>query len=334
MISPASLPPPLRPGDRVGVAALSGPVDAGRLASGLEALRSLGYQPVKASNLGTRKGFFAGSDEERLEAFHQLAADPEVRAIFFARGGYGVLRLLPEIDWRLLSRHPRAYVGYSDLTPFLLQVVERLGLVAFHGPMVAAELAAGLEAAERRSLVGALEGRFPQRFRLAGCEEGPPVEGPILGGCLSLLVSMLGTPFAVDLAGALLFVEDVDELPSRFDRMLTHLRLSGNLTRLKGLIVGHLTHRRPAPDRAPGNLRRGREAGQGGSVSGASVRGASVDAALGPLVEDLAARFDWPLAWGLEVGHGRPNLTIPLGMSARLEPAQGRLTLRPDAGSR
>jgi muramoyltetrapeptide carboxypeptidase len=304
-------------------------VDARRLALGLESLRNLGYQPVEAANLGNREGFLAGTDEERLEAFHQLAADPDLRAIFFARGGYGLARLLPEIDWRLLARYPRAYVGYSDLTPFLLQVVERLGLVSFHGPMVAADLARGLEARERRSLVDALEGRFPQTIHLVGCEEGPPVEGPILGGCLSLLVSMLGTPFSADLEGALLFVEDVDEPPYRFDRMLTHLRLSGTLAGLKGLIVGHLTHRQAAQDRMHGNLRRDGSARH--EVSQPVVR---MDGALGPLMEDLAARFDWPLAWGLEVGHESPNLTLPLGMSARLEPEQRRLILNPSAGSR
>lgn len=320
MMCPAILPPAVHPGDRVGVAALSGPVDPARLAAGLAGLRELGYEPVEATNLASREGFLAGSDAERLTAFHALAADPEVKAIFFARGGYGVPRILSEIDWALLARHPRAYIGYSDLTPFLLQVVTRLGLVAFHGPLVAAELASGLRAKERRSLVRALEGRFPRRFRLAGCEAGPTVEGPLLGGCLSLLVSTLGTPFATDLEGALLFIEDVDEPPYRFDRMLTHLRLSDNLARLKGMIVGHLTHRRKT-GRALGNLRRVRDQEQE----------TSAESALGPLVEDLAARFDWPLAWGLEAGHARPNLTLPLGMVMRLEPAQRCLIPRPEA---
>ena len=194
MITPARLPPPLRPGDAVGVAALSGPVDPDRLERGLGELRRLGYEPVKARNLGARRGFLAGSDEERLAAFHQMATNADLKAIFFARGGYGVPRLLPDIDWGLLARFPRAYVGYSDLTPFLLQVVERLGLVAFHGPMVAADMARGLGAEERESLVACLEGRFPQALALPFCAPGPAVEGPLLGGCLSLLVSLLAPP--------------------------------------------------------------------------------------------------------------------------------------------
>ena len=125
----------------MGVAALSGPVEPEKLAAGVESLRRLGFEPVLAGNVLSRRGFLAGSDEERLAAFHELAADPGLRAIFFTRGGYGAMRILPALDWDLLARHPRAWVGYSDLTPFLMGVVRRLGLVSFHGPLVAGELA-------------------------------------------------------------------------------------------------------------------------------------------------------------------------------------------------
>jgi muramoyltetrapeptide carboxypeptidase len=109
------------------VAALSGPVDAEGLASGVQALLELGFEPRLAENLGQRAGLFAGEDDERLEGFHRLVADESVKAIFFARGGHGILRLLPHIDWDLVASRPRAYVGYSDLTPFLYQVVHRVG---------------------------------------------------------------------------------------------------------------------------------------------------------------------------------------------------------------
>src|SRR5690606_33959647 len=131
------LPPPVRPGDRIGVAALSGTIDPERLERGLAEVVALGFEPVLADNLAQRAGLFAGSDSERLEGLLRLADDPTIPAIFFACVCHGARRLLPAIDWDRLARVPRAYVGYSDLTPFLLQVVERLGLVAFHGPMVA-----------------------------------------------------------------------------------------------------------------------------------------------------------------------------------------------------
>lgn len=290
LISPAHLPPPAGPGDRVGVAALSGPIDPSRLEAGLTALRQLGFEPVLASNLSSRHGLFAGTDAERLAAFHQLAADPDLPVIFFARGGHGLLRVLPALDWDLLKRHPRAYVGYSDLTPFLLEVVRRLGVVSFHGPMVAADLARGLAPEEEESLLSALAGRYPgvQPF---SCWLREPAAGraggPLLGGCLSLLTATLGTPFAPDLEGALVFWEDSGEPPYRVDRMLTHLGLSGNLVNIAGMIVGHL--------------------GDGQGVDWPALVGGGV------------ASFSWPLAWGLESGHVAPNRTLPLGLPARLD---------------
>ncbi|MEE8523912.1 MAG: LD-carboxypeptidase [Thermoanaerobaculia bacterium] len=322
MKSPPRLPPPLRPGDRVGVAALSGPVDADRLAAGVDALASLGYRPVEAANLRSRTGLFAGGDDERLDAFHQLAADPEVRAIVFARGGWGVLRILPRIDWDLLACHPRAYVGYSDLTPFLLQVVARLGLVAFHGPMVAADLARGLAADERTSLMAALGGAVATTHDLGWCAGGEAAEGALIGGCLSLLTSTLGTAFAPDLEDAILFFEDVDEPPYRVDRMLTHLRLSGSLSSLQGMIAGHLTCDIPVGPTPAGRTPVPR-----------NVHAPAAEPSNEDLVRELAGGVDWPVAWGLCAGHSSPNLTLPLGARVRLDPGRRTLEVLSPAGA-
>src|SRR5581483_4225618 len=185
---PAAVPPPLRPGGRVGVAALSGAVEPEKLARGLAALRALGYEPVPARNLTARHGVLAGSDDERVDAFHALIADDSLAAVVFERGGYGLTRVLDRIDWELVGRRPRAWIGYSDLTPFLLQVVQRFDLVTFHGPMVAKDLARGLGDAEIASLRAALAGQsqaFPLRWLARG-----DAEGTLLGGCLSLLVGV------------------------------------------------------------------------------------------------------------------------------------------------
>jgi muramoyltetrapeptide carboxypeptidase len=285
------------PGDRVGVAALSGPVDPERLERGLAELRALGFEPVLAANTASRHGLFAGSDGERLAAFHALAADPRLAAIFFTRGGHGLLRVLPAVDWELLARRPRAYVGYSDLTPFLLEVVRRLGLVAFHGPLVAGELARGLTDAERQSLLGALGGRYPVELPFRGWLREAPAAGPLLGGCLSLLTATLGTPYFPDLAGALLYWEDVNEPAYRIDRMLTHLGLSGSLDRIGGMIVGQL------------------------------VSSESPEPGWAALIQESLSTFAWPLAFGLDAGHGSPNLTLPLGLPARLEAGRCRIAL-------
>jgi muramoyltetrapeptide carboxypeptidase len=288
----------------VGIAALSGPVDPERLAAGVEALRRLGFEPVLADNLASRHGFFAGTDQERLAGFHRLAADPDLPAILFARGGHGLLRLLPGIDWDLLRRHPRAYVGYSDLTPLLLCITERLKLVTFHGPLVAADLARGLTAVEEASLLGALAGSYPaaQPYRrlLREAEDGLAF-GPLMGGCLSLLAGVLGTPYIPDLEGALLFWEDINEPPYKIDRMLTQLYLSGSLADIEGMIVGHL----------------------GWTEVPAGEAAAPTDWA--GVVRESVAGCDWPLVWGLDSGHFRPNRTLPLGLGARLDAAMGEI---------
>lgn len=299
----ARLPPAVRPGDRIAVAALSGPVDPARLDAGLAALRAR-YEVVEGANLRSRDGLFAGPDEARLDAFHALAADPSIRAVFFARGGYGVQRLLPRLDWDLLAAHPRAYVGYSDLTPFLLAVVERLGLVAFHGPMAAAEHAWGLGEAERGSLDRALVGEAqsialapgaPSSADAVSGADGAPCEGVLLGGCLSLLASSVGTPWTARLDGALLVLEDLEEPLYRLDRMLTQLRLSGSLERIHGVVFGHLT--------------------QDGRPCDTSW------------IPRLMADVGVPWAAGLPVGHARPNLTLPLGLPARLDLRTRRLEI-------
>lgn len=301
------LPPPVRPGDRIGVAALSGPVDPDRLDAGLAALLALGFEVVTARNLRRRHDLFAGTDAERLAAFHELAAEPGVRAIVFARGGHGLLRVLPEIDWGLLARHPRAYVGYSDLTPFLNAVVDRLGLVAFHGPMAATSIARGLEPDDLDSLLGALAGELPLEYPLAGFARagGDAVRAPLRGGCLTLLSTTVGTPWAARLEGSILFLEDVAEPLYRIDRMLTHLRLSNSLTGIRGVVIGSMRGTDEAPERA-----------------------SSVPERVAEHVGDV------PVAWGLPAGHGMPNRTLPLGAFALLDPGSPRLVVEAPGSAR
>jgi len=311
----AAWPPPVRPGDRVGVAALSSAIDPPALARGLAVLRDLGYDPVPASNLASRHGILAGTDDERVAAFHDLVADDSLAAVVFARGGHGLLRILPRIDWDIIARRPRAWVGYSDVTPFLLQVVHRCNLVTFHGPMVGSELSRGLEPAEAASFRAALTHDSPLRYPVRSLREGN-AEGPILGGCLSLLTAVLGTPYATPFDDALLFLEDVNEPLHRVDRMLTHLRLSGTLTGVRGVIAGHF--------------------GEGWEQAIRDIRSAGAetgDGESGP----AAARFDesWlaetllslpgPIATGLPCGHGTPNLTLPLGAHGVLDASRGEL---------
>lgn len=292
MNTPVPLPPAVLPGDRVGVAALSGPVNPERLQAGLAALRRMGFEPVLGSNLEARQGYLAGSDPERLAAFHELVADPSLSAIFFARGGYGSMRVLPQVDWELLGRYPKAYVGYSDLTPLLNEVPRRLGFASFHGPMVAADLARGLSLEEEASLVDSLAGRAPLTVEGTRMLVNGEAEGPLAGGCLAMLAAAVGTPFAPRFTGSLVMLEDVGERLYRLDRFLTQLRLSHAFDGVRGILVGTL----------------GLEEDERGDQ-------------LEPLLLDRLGDLGIPVALGLPCGHASPNFTFPLGLDCRLGPS-------------
>ncbi len=289
------------PGSKVGIAALSGAVEPGRLDRGLERLRSLGYRPIPATNLGLIDGLFAGSEEERLDGFFRLVDDEDISAILFARGGHGLLPLLPRIDWERLGRRARWYIGYSDVTPLLNEVVRRLGWVTLHGPMAAVEFADDGPFDEEWSSLGGILERGEAPVLAAEGMEGSwsEVEAPLSGGCLSLLAATQGTEWAFRAAGTVLFLEDVDEPLYRIDRMLQQLRLAGALEGVAGVLVGDLK----AADLE--------SAGREGSDLPESPRTTVLDRlreALGPGV---------PIAWGCSSGHCRPNLTVPLGATVR-----------------
>ncbi len=274
------IPRSVRPGDRVGIAALSGAVDPERLQRGVKTVRELGFEPVLGSNLATRKGPLAGSDDQRLEAFEALLRDPSLTAIWFARGGYGVTRLFPRLDWDLLAKVPRVYLGYSDLTPLLLEIERRLGWATLHGPMIAPELADGLDPDERKALLAALAGE-PLEMIPGRCSTGTfSLDGVVRGGCLSMLASSVGTDYSPVLSD-ILFLEDVEEPHYRLDRMLTQLAQCGALDSVQGVAVGCVE---------------------------------KDDLTWLEVLEETGL----PAVIGLPLGHTRPNYVFPLGSSARL----------------
>lgn len=282
-------------GGVLGIAALSGPVDAAALAAGRETLEGWGYRTRCAANLGAGGGsLFAGDDRQRLEAFHALLEDPEVEAVVFARGGHGSLRLLPYLDWRRIALRPRAFVGYSDVTPFLLEVVARLGWISFHGPMAAVDLARGLDADEERSLRSVFEGcwscEVPVRVLERPPRAGSRISGTLSGGCLSLLCGLMGTPYAPRFATDLLLLEDVGEPVYRLDRMLAQLHVAGALRGLAAVLAGQF------------------EPMEEDEV-----------AAWHALLSEWAAREGAAACCGVPMGHGRPNLTYGLGAPAVLD---------------
>lgn len=285
---------PLRPGDRIGIAAPAAPIDREVLTRGEARIRALGYRVRRAPGLTTRRGYLAGPDAARAAALNRLIADPEVRAILFARGGYGTARLLPQLDLEGLRRVPRLLIGYSDLTALFAALSVGGDYPVGYGPHVA-DLARPSRYHAPSLARFLAEGPGGERFDLAGCRTLVPgaAEGPLRGGCLTLLQTSIGTPWQPDLDGALLFLEDWQEEPYRIDRMLHHLGAAGLLRRIRGVVVGKPV--RIAP------------------------RGTRPSLSLEEVILDHLGGLGVPVVVGIPVGHCARKRTLSLGVAARLD---------------
>jgi muramoyltetrapeptide carboxypeptidase len=283
------------------VVAPAGPIEAPRLEAGLAALARLGLHARVGDGVLERRAHLAGPDATRLADLAAMLADPGVRAVFCARGGYGSQRIVPSLDLSALRADPKPVIGYSDVTS-LHTALGRAGVVSFHGPMVATDMARGLSARSLASLWSTLS---EPDARLDAPVPTPirpgRARGRLVGGCLSVLVTTLGTPWAIDTDGAILFLEDVHEWPYRLDRLLLQLRQAGRLERVAGVVFGTM---------------------------------ASCPSALGIGALDVAreafADAPFPVGFGLPAGHDPAetdveNLTLPLGAAVELDVDAGRL---------
>jgi muramoyltetrapeptide carboxypeptidase len=289
---------PLRPDDAIGVVALSGPAERDALESGLGELQGWGHPVVTAPNLYHRTGYLAGDDDERLSGL-EWVLDRGVRVVIALRGGFGSTRLLSRLPWSRLTEDGVTFVGFSDLTAVMNPLVSRGGAIQVHGPMVTGGVGDPRNGGRLRSLLsGHLVGK--PLFRIPDPSVVTPgrVRGPSMGGNLSLLCALQGTPFAPDLDGCILFLEDVNEPLYRLDRMLTHLVCSGTLQRVKALISGSLRGCRPAAGRSE----RWRKLVAGAVPSGV------------PVVVDLP------------FGHGSVNQAFPIGATIELDTDSGLVT--------
>lgn len=308
--------PRLVRGDTIGVAALSGPSDPAALAAGVRALEGFGYRVRPAPNVLAKEPLLglAGTSAERASGYRALLVDPDVKAIVFARGGFGMAGALRHLDPSEAARNPKVHCGFSDVT-LLSAWLLNAGVPSFHGPMVAADLARGLDPLSASFFPAMLEGRGPKRIFLEGEEgiAGAPADGspsgcvlvpgsafgPLVGGCLSLLAAAVGTPWEFDYSGAILFFEDVAEEAYRIDRMLGTLIDSGRFAKLSGIVIGSLS------------------AVTFGGVEDAGRLRAVLEARLAPL--------GIPVGVGLPAGHRGPNVTLPIGAQAEWD-GKGTLT--------
>ena len=291
-------PEPLKKGATIGVVAPAGCIDEASLKAGTEAIRAYGYRVELAQSIGGRKGYLAGSAEQRALDFETFFRRSDIDAIFCARGGFGSVQILPFLKLQF-ARHPKIFVGYSDITILLNWLLQAHRMVTFHGPMVAMDFAKGLKESSRSHFWGTLTGeKTIGTFNLGAVIRPGKTVAPMMGGCLSILVTTLGTPYEIDTRGRLLFLEDVGEKPYRVERMLTQLKMAGKLEDLAGVVCGDFA-----------------------GCEGEGSRGVR------EIVAEIFRDAEYPVVMGLAAGHGQENLLLPFGVNMALNATAATLSI-------
>ncbi len=302
----------LKAGDTVGlVSPARATYERAGYTTAIESLQALGFKVKEGRYLRARNGHFAGTDAQRAEDLNAMFADPEVDGIICMTGGSGATRILSLLDYDGIRRHPKVLVGYSDITALLNGIYARTGLVCFHGPMGASEWNDFSVGYFRRVLMEGQAVQFTNPAEKgAGLVQtsgrtqtirGGRARGKLLGSNLSVLVTLLGTPYVPDFRGSILFLEDVNEYIYRIDRMLSHLRLAGALDHLAGVVLGQFTDCKPGE--GYGNL------------------------PLDDVFDDYFKPLNVPVFSGSMFGHVRPKFTLPLGLDAEIDADRGSITL-------
>ena len=309
-------PKALAPGQTIGLLAPSSPAhEDEQIHMALEMLESLGFRVKTGAHLYRRYGYLAGNDTERAADLNDLFADDHVDAIMAFRGGYGASRLLPALDYAMIRRNPKILLGYSDITALLNGIYTQTGLVTFHGPIAdgnftdytLAEFKKVLMHSTAPLSIGApppvepREGRVDRKNRLVRIAPGK-VRGPLIGGNLTLMAHLTGTPYAPDFTGKILFLEDVNEAIYALDRYLTQLWLAGSLQKVAGIVLGKFTDCKPTYS------------------SGSSL---SLEQALA----DRCLPLGIPVLRGLMIGHIDEQTIVPVGCEAELDVEAGTLML-------
>lgn len=286
--------PRLVHGDLIGVAAPSSPFDAEAFDAGLDVLKKMGFMVHVPDRLFKKNGYLAGSDTERADVVNRLFADPKIKGIICARGGFGSMKTLPLLDYASIKNNPKVFVGFSDATAVLSVLESRCRLVSFHGPMVTTLARASDEI--KRAFITALTGDRPINIDATDgvCLQPGKAVGRVSGGNLATLCHLVGTPFEPTFASKILLLEDCTEACYRIDRMLTQMKLAGCFAGVAGVALG-----------------------------GFSDCGYEED--LYKVIKDTFKRDDIPIMAGFDVGHGSRNMMVPIGLEAVLDTDRGSI---------
>lgn len=289
---PMKFPALLQPGSRVALVAPAGPLrDETDLERAVASVRSCDWEPVIGAHVLERDGYLAGRDAHRLADLNTFAVDPTVDAIWCIRGGYGAMRLLDGLDYDAWQRHPKALIGYSDITALHAAIGQRAALITFHGPTARAQLTTFSRASLRCAVADGTDSGGTALDALT--LQSGRAEGRLVGGNLALVAALIGTRYEPSFDGAILVLEDVNESVYRLDRMFTQLRLSGALDQLAGIALGQFTE---IPEETEGDTR-----------------------PLLDLLYEVADQCAVPCLADLPIGHTADQWTIPLGATAELD---------------
>lgn len=293
-------PPALKPGDTIGVMATSNHVSADDLDKAKAFLEARGYKVYIHPQSLKRLNQSAGTAQEKADALHDLLKNPEIKAIFGARGGNRAMTMLDKIDFNLLAAHPKIILGYSDVTSLLVAAHHKTGLITFHGPLFREMPRRG----ELDQLFGLLEGKAPE-IDCKDCKivhEGK-AEGKLIGGNLSVLQALSGTDFQPDTDDAILFIEDTGDHLSRYDRMLAHMKLAGWFNKISGVIIGSFDKTQDDP---------------------ANPFGFTLE----DIVREHFAGLNIPIVTNAPFGHADKLHTFPVGGRAALAAQNGKVTIK------
>ena len=289
------MPTRLMPGDKIGIAAPASHFDQEKFYRGIVVLESMGFRILVPDDLFSRKGYFAGQDTRRADQLNSLFADREIKAIICARGGFGSLRILSLLDYSSIRNNPKIFIGFSDISTILLALYSKCGLITFHGPTVTTLRDATHETKEAMFSAFSSDRKLAIKLKKGVAIKPGLASGPVLGGNLATLSHLVGTPFEPCFTGHILLLEDLGEAPYRIDRMLTHMKLAGCFNGLTGIILG-------------------------------SFKDCGTLDEIYRIVEDVFKDNTIPILAGFDMGHGRDNITIPMGLEATLDAGSHRLT--------
>lgn len=298
----------LKIGDTLGLLAPASPIAKEKVELGMQKLLEMGFKVKVGKTAYSNHGYLAGDDKQRAGELIDFFRDETIDGIICLRGGYGTLRILDFLDYDLIRKNPKVFVGYSDITALHIAFNQLSNLVTFHGPMVASDMSEDFSHFSQESLLNSiLNEEFNPALKNASKEiitiNPGIVEGPLVGGNLSILVSTLGTPYEIDTKGKILFIEEIGEYTYKIDRMITQLILSNKFKDVNGIILGDFNNCLPKEDG---------------------------DFTLEELVDNLIKPLNKPTVSNLQAGHCEPVVTLPLGVIARLDGSAGKITILDD----